>query len=122
MKKSKQDDYYLKVEGNSFFQRKNFKDKKVPELRLTKQIIYDEIKQSNIKFNRVLEYGGNYGDLLNYLKKNENIDEAICIDASNEALEFGRQNYGDSIKFSHGTIAHNQINDDPDFQNFFDKF
>ena len=66
-----------------------YKDKKVPELRPTKQIIYDEIKQSNIKFNRVLEYGGNYGDLLNYLKKNENIDEAICVDASNEALEVG---------------------------------
>ena len=64
MKKSKQDDYYLKIEGNCFFQRK-FKDKKVPELRPTKQIIYDEIKQSKIKFNRVLEYGGNYGDLLN---------------------------------------------------------
>ena len=70
MKKSKQDDYYLNVEGNSFFQR-NFKDKEVPELRLTKQIIYDEIKQSNIQFNKVLEYGGNYGDLLNYLKKKE---------------------------------------------------
>jgi SAM-dependent methyltransferase len=120
MKNSKQDDYYFKTEGNSFFKRKNFKDKKVPELRPTKQIIYDEIKQSKIKFNRVLEYGGNYGDLLNYLKKNENIDEAMCVDASNEALEFGKQNYGDLIKFSHGTIAHNQINDDPNFQNFFD--
>ena len=65
MKNSKQDDYYLNTEGNSFFQR-NFKDKEVPELRLTKQIIYDEIKQSKIQFNKVLEYGGNYGDLLNY--------------------------------------------------------
>jgi hypothetical protein len=38
MKNSKQDDYYLNTEGNSFFQR-NFKDKEVPELRLTKQFI-----------------------------------------------------------------------------------
>ena len=119
MKNSKQYDYYLKIEGNSFFQR-NFKDKEVPVLRPTKQVIYDELKQSNIKFNRVLEYGGNYGDLLNYLKKNENVDEAICIDTSNDALDFGNQNYGDSIKFFHGTIADNKINNDPNFQNFFD--
>lgn len=119
MKDSKQDDYYLKIEGNSFFQR-NFKNKKTPELRPNKQIIYDEIKQSKIKFSKVLEYGGNYADLLNYLKKNERIDEAICVDASNDALDFGRKNYGDSIKFVHGTISNNKINDDPAFQNFFD--
>lgn len=119
MKDSKQDDYYLKIEGNSFFQR-NFKNKKTPELRPNKQIIYDEIKQSKIKFSKVLEYGGNYADLLNYLKKNERIDVAICIDASNDALDFGRKNYGDSIKFVHGTISNNKINDDPAFQNFFD--
>ena len=58
--------------------------------------------------------------ILNYLKKNERIDEAICVDASNDALDFGRQNYGDSIKFVHGTISNNKINDDPAFQNFFD--
>jgi len=119
LKDSKQDDYYLKIEGNSFFQR-NFKNKKTPELRPNKQIIYDEIKQSKIKFSKVLEYGGNYADLLNYLKKNERIDEAICVDASNDALDFGRKNYGDSIKFVHGTISNNKINDDPAFQNFFD--
>jgi hypothetical protein len=119
MKKSKQDEYYLKTEGNRYFQR-NFENKKMPELRLNKQIIYDEIKQSKIKFNNVLEYGGNYADLLYYLKKNENIDEAICIDASNDALEFGRQNFDKSVKFIHGTISDNKINDDPKFQNFFD--
>ena len=104
MKDSKQDDYYLKIEGNSFFQR-NFKNKKTPELRPNKQIIYDEIKQSKIKFSKVLEYGGNYADLLNYLKKNERIDVAICIDASNDALDFGRKNYGDSIKFGCSELA-----------------
>ena len=119
MKVSKQDDYYLKIEGNSFFQR-NFKNKQIPELRFNKQVIYDEIIQSKIKFNRVLEYGGNYADLLNYLKTNKKIDEAVCIDASKEALDFGKQNYGDSIKFIHGTISNNQINDDPAFQNYFD--
>jgi|TARA_B110000438_G_scaffold174566_1_gene166808 hypothetical protein len=119
MKNSKQDDYYLNIEGNSFF-RRNFKDKEVPELRLTKQIIYDEIKQSKIQFTKVLEYGGNYGDLLNYFRKNDGISEAVCIDASNDALEFGKKNYGDSIKFIHGTISNNKINDDPSFQNYFD--
>jgi len=119
MKNSKQDDYYLNVEGDSFFQR-NFKDKEVPEIRPTKKIIYDEIKQCNIQFKKVLEYGGNYGDLLNYLKKNEKIDEVICIDASNEALEFGKKIYGDSIEFVHGTISDNKINNESNFQNYFD--
>jgi hypothetical protein len=119
MKNSKQDDYYLNIEGNSFFER-NFKDKEIPALRLTKQTIYDEIKESAIQFNKVLEYGGNYGDLLNYFKKNDNISEAVCIDASNDALEFGKKSYGDFIKFIHGTISNNKINDDPSFQNHFD--
>ena len=68
MKKSKQDDYYLKIEGNNFFQR-NFKNTNVSKLRPNKKIIFDEINQSKIKFNNMLEYGGNYADLLYYLKK-----------------------------------------------------
>lgn len=119
MKKSKQDDYYFEIEGNNFFQR-NFKDKIIPELRPNKKIIFDEIKQSKIKFNNVLEYGGNYADLLYYLKQNENIHDAICVEASNDAIKFGKQNYGNSINFIHGTISNNKINDDPSFQNYFD--
>lgn len=119
MKESKQDDYYLKIEGNSYFQR-NFKDKPIPELRTNKKLIFDEIKESKIKFERVLEYGGNYGDLLNYLKVNENIKEVVCVDASKDALDFGKQNFGESIKFVHGTISNNEINDNPNFQNYFD--
>lgn len=119
MKESKQDNYYLKTEGNDFFQR-NFNKQETPELRPSKQVIYDEIIQSQIKFTRVLEYGGNYADLLYYLKKNNDIEEAVCIDASNEALDFGKKHYGDSLKFVHGTISNNEINDNPDFQNYFD--
>lgn len=119
MKESKQDNYYLKTEGNDFFQR-NFNKQEIPELRPSKQVIYDEIIQSQIKFTRVLEYGGNYADLLYYLKKNNDIEEAVCVDASNEALDFGKEHYGDSLKFAHGTISNNEINDNPDFQNYFD--
>ena len=119
MKESKQDDYYLQKEGNNFFQR-NFKNTLVHELRPNKKIILDEIKESKIKFNNVLEYEGNYADLLFYLKKNENIQKAVCVEASKDAIEFGKQNYEDSINFVHGTISNNKINNDPSFQNFFD--
>ena len=119
MKESKQDKCYMESEGNNFFQR-NFIDKDLPELRLNKKVIYEEIKESGITFKKVLEYGGNYGDLLNYMKKNNEAQECICVEASKDAIEFGNKRYGDTIEFVHGTIADNKINDNVKFQNYFD--
>ena len=45
MKESKQDEYYLKKEGNSYFQR-NISKTDTPEIRDSKKIIFDEV---NIK-------------------------------------------------------------------------
>ena len=119
MKESKQDEYYLKKEGNSYFQR-NISKTDTPEIRDSKKIIFDEIKESGISFNKVLEYGCNYGDLLYYMKNKNGVQECIGVEASDEAIAFGEKLYSDSISFVNGTIANNKINDNPKFQNYFD--
>ena len=63
MKESKQDEYYLKKEGNSYFQR-NISKTDTPEIRDSKKIIFDEIKESGISFNKVLEYGSSVFTLI----------------------------------------------------------
>jgi len=119
LKQSRQDEYYLNTEGNNFFQR-NFANKKIPELRLSKKVIYDEIKESEIPYKTVLEFGGNYGDLLFNMKKNNDAEECYNIEASEDAIEFGKENFKDQINFIHGTIANNQIVNDKKFENYFD--
>ncbi len=118
MKDSIQDKYYLEKEGNSFFQR-NISDK-IPELRKSKQTILDNIKESEIQFSNVLEYGCNYGDLLHHLKKNENIENCIGVEASSDAIKFGTEQYSDLISLYQGTIADNIINENKKYQQFFD--
>ena len=103
MRESNQDKYYVEKEGDSFFQR-NFANKDLPELRDQKKIIFDEIQESEISFQKVLEYGCNYGDLLFHLKKNHGIQECIGVEASNEAIIFGKQKFGDSVDLINGTI------------------
>ena len=119
MKESIQDKYYIEKEGDSFFQR-NFANKDLPELRDHKKIIFDEIQESGILFEKVLEYGCNYGDLLFHLKKNQDIQKCVGIEASSDAITFGKQKFGDSVDFVNGTIANNKINDNPKFENYFD--
>ena len=119
MKESKQDKYYLKKEGNDYFQR-NISQTQISEIRPLKKIIFDEIKESGISFNKVLEYGCNYGDLLYYMKKINVVQECIGIEASDDAIVFGKKKYSEDISLVNGTIANNKINDNPKFQNYFD--
>lgn len=119
MKESIQDKYYLNKEGNRYFQR-NISESDIPEIRMSKKIIFDEIKESGISFNNTLEYGCNYGDLLYYIKNNYDSQECIGVEASNEAITLGEKKYSDSISFVNGTIANNKINDNPKYQNYFD--
>jgi hypothetical protein len=44
----------LNSEGDDFFKR-NFANREIPDLRLNKKVIYDEIKESGISYKRVLE-------------------------------------------------------------------
>tara|TARA_Y100000310_G_scaffold333621_1_gene411548 strand:- start:6249 stop:6980 length:732 start_codon:yes stop_codon:yes gene_type:complete len=119
LKKSKQDEYYLNSEGDNFFKR-NFANKEIPDLRLNKKIIYDEIKESGISYKRVLEFGGNYGDLLYNMKQNNDAVECFNVEASKDAIEFGQKNFQDSVNFVHGTIANNDITNNEKFENYFD--
>ena len=119
MKKSKQDEYYLNSEGNDFFKR-NFANREIPDLRLNKKVIYDEIKESGISYKRVLEFGGNYGDLLYNMKQNNDATECFNVEASKDAIEFGEKNFQDSVNFVHGTIANNDITNNEKFENYFD--
>ena len=119
MKKSKQDEYYLNSEGDDFFKR-NFANKEIPDLRLNKKVIYDEIKESGISYKRVLEFGGNYGDLLYNMRQNNDATECFNVEASKDAIEFGKKTFQDSVNFVHGTIANNDITNNEKFENYFD--
>ena len=119
MKKSKQDEYYLNSEGDDFFKR-NFANKEIPDLRLNKKVIYDEIKESGISYKKVLEFGGNYGDLLYNMKQNNDATECFNVEASKDAIEFGKKNFQDNVNFVHGTIANNDITNNEKFENYFD--
>lgn len=119
MKESRQDRYYLEVEGNDYFKR-NFLRKQVPKLRNTKALIRKNIIESGIKFTKVLEYGCNYGDLLYYMKKHDRVKECVGVEASKQAVDFGKKRFGENVEIIHGTIADNIINDNKKFQNYFD--
>ena len=110
MKKSKQDQYYLDVEADSFFQRNRDKLVKPGELRPFKRTVLDLIDGAGVQPGRVLEYGCNIGDLLNYYAINR---EASCygIEPSAEAIAYGNLNFPDVHLFQ-GTIADNEVNDD----------
>jgi len=116
---SVQDKYYLENEGNDFF-RRNFADKEIPNLRPAKKTILDHIAASGVDFSKVLEYGCCYGDLLSYLKGNGLALQCIGVEASKEAVSFGSKSYGDGVQLVHGTIGSNQINNDPDYAQYFD--
>ena len=92
---SEQDNYYLQVEGDSFFER-NFKNKDLPELRIGKQVILENIQKSKIEFNNVLEYGCCYADLLALFKTKYN-KNVIGVEASAQAIEFCKTKYNNSF-------------------------
>ncbi len=120
MKESIQDSYYLSTEGDQFFDR-SIKSKATKELRKNKQEILNFIQNAlgDKKIDNILEYGCNYGDLINYFSNIENIN-AYGIEASQKAVEHGKALFGDDINIFQGTIANNQINQDNKYTGFFD--
>ena len=118
MKVSEQDNYYLQVEGDSFFER-NFKNKDLPELRIGKQVILENIQKSKIEFNNVLEYGCCYADLLALFKTKYN-KNVIGVEASAQAIEFCKTKYNNSFPVIHGTISDNDVNRNPEYNGYFD--
>jgi len=118
MKVSGQDNYYLHKEGDSFFER-NFKNKDVPELRIGKQVILENIQKSKIEFNNVLEYGCCYADLLAFFKTKYN-KNVVGVEASSQAIKFCKTQYNNSFPVIHGTIADNDVNRNPEYNGYFD--
>lgn len=119
MKKSKQDQHYLDKEGDDFFTR-NFLGKAAPELRKNKESILEQLLALGVPFPRTLEFGCNYGDLLNQLSKRGLADDCVGVEASRKAIEFGRSLYQGNVVFHQGTIADNPVNDDSDSISPFD--
>jgi hypothetical protein len=113
-----QDKYYLEKEGDDFFSR-NFEGHDAPDLRENKKTILNCIENSKINFNSVIEFGCNYGDLLNYFST---VLEKKCvgIEASNKAVEYGRKLYSDAVEFHHGVIADNPVSNDTNKDSTFD--
>lgn len=120
MKHSAQDRHYIEVEADAFFKR-NFAGKPAPPLRRPKQEIADQLEKAGVRPKRVLEYGCNYGDLLNHLVTQGGAEQAVGVDASKMALDFGRSLYGaEKLRWVQGTIANNEVNDDPAAVGSFD--
>ncbi len=117
MATSKQDSYYMDTEGNDFFER-NFKNRDLPQLRTSKQTIADNITQSGIEFESLLEFGCNYGDLLNHYHSAGK--KCLGIEASSDAIEFGLDKYQNTFPIEHGTICENTLSQNTDKVEKFD--
>lgn len=113
-----QDEYYLNKEGDDFFTR-NFEGKDVPVLRHNKISILECIEKSKIEFESVIEFGCNYGDLLNYYASKMS-KKSVGIEASKKAVEYGLSLYGDNIELYHGVITDNKISNDKSNNGKFD--
>ena len=107
---SVQDEYYLNKEGDDFFTR-NFEGKDVPVLRHNKISILECIDNAKIEFDSVIEFGCNYGDLLNYYSEKMS-KVAVGVEASKKAVDHGTSLYGDNIELHHGVITDNAISND----------
>ncbi len=117
MKSSDQDRCYLNDEGDSFFAR-NMGQADPDVLRPKKREIAERIASCGLQPMRVIEYGCNYGDLLKHYA--EQGAECYGIEASGDAVEFGRKHYASAIELIQGSIADNALNREGGHCGFFD--
>ena len=111
MIKSKQENYYLNIEGDAFFNR-NVDTENIPKLRKNKISILETISKLNKKYSNLfncIEFGCNYGDLLNNIFKYKISKNCFGVEASKKAVDFGNKLYGENIKLFHGSIAKNNL-------------
>ncbi len=108
MKRSTQDDYYRSTEGDDFFDR--CKPDVIPPLRDNKTSVLRFVLDSRVEFKSVLEYGCQYGDLMNHFRTKMGVERCVGVEASAKAIAFGKELYGDRIEWYHGTIADNSLN------------
>lgn len=117
MRDSEQDRHYVEVEADAFFTR-NHPRPDPHRLRPAKRAIAEVIEDCGIKPTRVLEYGCNYGDLLQHYASRG--AEAHGVEPSRKAVEFGLDAYGEAVRLYHGTLAENPVNANPELRGSFD--
>ncbi len=91
-----QDDFYLSVEADAYFDRWKSKNSDFDgKLRASKKTILQKLEKEDLLSKRikVLEVGCFIGDLLYYLKKDYNND-VYGIETSSKACNFCQDNYG----------------------------
>lgn len=117
MQSSPQDRHYLKEEADAFFER-NRERFDPGTLRPAKRRIAEQIEACGIRPRQVLEFGCNYGDLLQHYAA----ADAQChgVEPSGKAVEFGREHFGEQIELHQGTIADNPVSSDPARRGFHD--
>ena len=118
MRSSEQDRQYLDHEADAFFTR-NHRESDPHELRAKKLPIRDALAEAGIRPKRILEFGCQYGDLLDYYAR-EHGAECVGIEPSKLAVDRGTQAYQGRFELLQGTIAENAINDRPENRGRFD--
>lgn len=117
MTSSPQDQFYVDVEADAFFDR-NQGSIDARALRAKKRTIVDQLDAAGLTPRRVLELGCNYGDLLHlYAQKDA---ECHGVEPSRKALDFGRSSFDSGVALHHGTIAENPVSADPKYDRYFD--
>ncbi len=110
MRSSDQDRHYLDVEADAFYQR-NHAASDATVLRSGKRQIFDAIAAAGVVPKRIVEFGCQYGDLLDHYAR-ELGAECIGIEPSKRAVERGLESYQGRVRLLQGTMAENAINAD----------
>jgi hypothetical protein len=110
MKKSDQDQYYLDVEGDSFFNRNTYDFDQLPEKK--KEFIDYFIKDLiGEKIDNILEIGCHIGDLLDYSVTALNAKQGWGIEPSHQAIIEGNKRFSHQCNLIHGVIGNSALLD-----------
>jgi len=115
---SEQDRHYLDREADAFFER-NFSDADPQTLRPLKARIVAALEEAGVRPKRMLEFGCNYGDMLDYYAREQGAD-CVGVEPSLAAVNFGQKVYNSSLRLLQGTMAENEISRDPSTHGAFD--
>ena len=118
MKSSDQDRHYLEAEADAFFQR-NHADGDPRTLRPSKRRMWEILVEAGVRPKRVLEFGCQYGDLLDHLTR-ETGAECVGVEPSQRAVDLGNEVYEGRVRLFQGTLADNPISADPKSAGRFD--
>lgn len=107
MKTTEQDQYYLDVEANAFFERNKYDFTQLPDKKrkLIEQFL-PALKKNKIK--NILELGCHIGDLLNYTVAELGANRGHGIEPSSRSVQIGKESFKDKCDI-HVGIAANHV-------------